>query len=260
MLIIGGCAGLGCAGNPPVNQPSAQYEREGMVTAFTSEDWQLVLTKVVTPGGYVRWDVLQKDSATRDALMRYVRLIGRVAPGNRPDLFQTQAEQLAYWINSYNATCMYGVLLRNMSNPPALYAIDHFSFGGEPLTLDQVEQQKIKPLNDPRAVFGINRCTHSSPQLRKEPYEALTLSAQLVDQGKTFLNDSRAVVRVDDVAKVSNLLTINYGPDFLAAYQRKYNKAGTLLKAIEPYAAKHSLLAGATMVVPLGYDASLNRP
>jgi len=255
-----GCLLIGCADKPQVLQPPLQYQREGAVAAFTSGDWQIVLGKVVTSGGYVRWDLLQKDPAIRDALMRYVTLIATVSPSNRPDLFQTTADRLAYWINAYDAVCMYGVLLRNQTNPPALYAMDHFSFGGNALTLDEVEQQKIKPLNDPRAAFAINRCTHSSPPLRREPYEGLTLSAQLVDQGKTFLNDSRGVVRFDDVAKVSDLLVINYGPEFLAAYQRKYNKPGTLLQAIEPYAAKHSALSGAKKIVPMGYDASLNRP
>jgi hypothetical protein len=115
-------------------------------------------------------------------------------------------------------------------------------------------------LNDPRAAFAINHCTHSSPPLRKEPYQGLMLSMQLIDQGKTFLSDSRGVVRADDVAKVSNLLAIDYAPDFLAAYQRKYGKSGTLLQAIAPYAVKHSALSGVTAVVPMGYDASLNRP
>jgi hypothetical protein len=250
----------GCAGKPPVLQPPAGYRPVGMVPAFTSEDWQLVLNKVVTPGGYVRWEMFQNDPDLHEAMNRYVSLIGNVSPENRPDLFQTRADQLAYWINAYNATCAYGVLLRNLTNPPALYSTDHFSFGGHAYTLDQVEAQKIKPLNDPRAVFGINRCTRSSPPMRKEPYAALTLSVQLVDQGKLFLSDSRGVVRVDDVAKVSDLLAINYAPDFLAAYQKKFGRPGTLLQTIQPYAAKHSLLSGATMAVPMGYDATLNRP
>jgi hypothetical protein len=250
----------GCASKPPVLQPPPQYQPEGMVPAFVSGDWQLVLHKVVTPGGYVNWDVLQKDRELHEALNRYISLIGNVSPENRPDLFQTRADQLAYWINAYNATCVYGVLLRNLTNPPALYTTDHFSFGGHAYTLDQIEAQKIKPLNDPRAVFGINRCTRSSPPLRKEPYEGLTLSVQLVDQGKLFLSDSRGVVRVDDVAKVSDLLAISYAPEFLAAYQKKFGRPGTLLQAIEPYAAKHSLLSGATKAVPMGYDSALNRP
>lgn len=260
-LILLSCTALGCASKPPILQPPLQYERQGFVTAFTSEDWQIVLDKAVTPGGYVRWNVLQQDPKVCDALMRYVSLIGRVSPDNRPDLFQIKADQLAYWINAYNAVCIYGVLLRNLSNPPAVYATDHFLIGNNPLTLDQVEQQKIKPLNDPRAAFAVNHCTHSSPPLRKEPYSGLTLGSQLVDQGRIFLNDSRGAVRVDDnVVKISNLLVIDYAPQFLGAYQAKFGKPGTILQAIQPYAAKHSVLAGATKAVPLGYDGSLNRP
>jgi hypothetical protein len=251
----------GCASKPPVVQPPTQFQRQGWISNFTNDDWRAVLTKIVTPGGYVRWDVLQRDGSLRDELSRYISLIGQISPVNRPDLFQTKADRLAYWINAYNAACIYGVLQRGLNNPPALYSMDLFSFGGVPLTLDQVEEKEIKPIGDVRAVFGINRCTHSSPPLRKEPYDGLKLGVQLVDQGKTFLNDSRGVVRLnDDVAKVSDLLAINYAPEFLAAYQQKFGKQGTLLQAIEPYATKHSLLTGAQNVVPMGYDASLNRP
>ncbi len=255
------CLLPGCAKPPPVFQPPAQYEQLGAVAAFDSADWRVVLSKVVTPGGYVRWSLLAKEQKLRDALMRYVSLIGRASPANRPDLFQTKADQLAYWINAYNAVCMYGVLLRNQTNPPALYTTDHFLFGGQPLTLDQVEEQKIKPLNDPRAAFAVNHCTYSSPPLRNEPYDPLKLGAQLVDQGKVFLGDSRGVVSVDeDTVKVSTILMSSYASQFLAAYQRKYSKTGTILQALQPYAVKHSALWDATAIMPLEYNDALNRP
>jgi hypothetical protein len=155
---------------------------------------------------------------------------------------------------------MYGVLLRNANNPPGLYSSDRFMFGGEALTLDQMEVMKIKPLDDPRVVFGINRCTKSSPPLRKEPYDGDKLSVQLVDQGKIFLDDDRGVVREDEVATVNELVAVKYGADFVAAYQKRHGVAGTLWQAIVPYAEKHSGLALAKTVVPMGYDAGLNRP
>lgn len=258
-IFLASSAVIGCS-KPAMLQPPLQYAPQGMVAAFTSDDWQTVLNTVVTTGGYVRYDILIKDATANDALMRYICLIGNVSPDNRPDLFQTKPDQLAYWINAYNAICIYGVLLRNQTNPPALYTTDRFSFGGKPLTLDQVEQQKIRPLDDPRAVFAINRCTRSSPPLRKEPYDGLKLNAQLVDQGKIFLDDPRGVVRNDEIATVSKLLTIDYAPEFLAVYQQKHGTAGTILQALQPYAAKHSALMLVKKVVPMPYDASLNRP
>jgi hypothetical protein len=254
------CALTGCAGKPVMLQPPVQYAPQGMVAAFTSEDWQTVLNSAVTTGGYVRYEILLKNAMINDALMRYVSLIGDVSPDNRPDLFQTKPDQLAYWINAYNAICIYGILLRNEANPPGLYGTDHFSFGGVPLTLDQVEQTKIRPLGDPRAVFAINRGTRSSPPLRTEPYDGLKLNAQLTNQGKVFLNDPRGLVREDEIARVSDLLAIKYAADFLAVYQQKHGTAGTLLQALQPYAAKHSGLSEVTKIVPMGYDASLNRP
>jgi hypothetical protein len=251
---------VGCASKPPMLRPPQHFERQGWIPAFTGDDWQTVLGKVVSDGGYVHWDILQSSPATRDALSRYVSLVSQVSPENRPDLFQTRYDRLAYWIDAYNACCMYGVLLRNLNNPPELYSVDHFSFGGTPLTLDQVEEQKIRPLGEARAVFAINRCTHSSPPLRREPYQGLTLGAQLADQGKTFLSDSRAVVLEGETAHVNPLVSVKYAADLQAAYQQKFGRTGTLLETIRPYAMKHSLLWDAKRVVPMEYDASLNRP
>jgi hypothetical protein len=88
----------------------------------------------------------------------------------------------------------------------------------------------------------------------------LKLNAQLTDQGKTFLNDPRGAIREDEIAKVSDILAINYAPDFLAAYQARHGVPGTILQAIQPYAAKHSALTEVEKIVPMGYDATLNRP
>src|SRR5438270_129500 len=89
VLVIALAVVVGCSEPKAAGVPQ-QYRPQGMVAAFDQHDWQTVLQKVVTPDGYVHWDLFQKNSAgVRDALYRYVALIGTVSPDNRPDLFQT---------------------------------------------------------------------------------------------------------------------------------------------------------------------------
>jgi hypothetical protein len=260
LFLLAACL-TGCASKPAAIEPPLQYQRVGWVSLFTQDDWQSVLTKTVTPGGYVRWERLSNTPELRAALYRYVSLINSISPDNRPDLFQTRADREAYWLNAYNATCMYGVLQHSLNNPPALYSADHFSFGGVPLTLDQVEDGKIKPLGDPRVAFAINRCTRSSPPLRNEPYDSMKLNTQLTNQGRVFLSDSRGVV-VDEngTAKINRILAVDYAPMFFAAYPQKLGKATTIQRALEPYAIKHSALWEADVVTAMPYDSRLNLP
>ena len=48
----------------------------------------------------------------RDTLYEYVGQINAASPDNRPELFPTDTDKLAFYVNAYNALCMYGVVQR----------------------------------------------------------------------------------------------------------------------------------------------------
>ncbi|HLL89226.1 MAG TPA: DUF547 domain-containing protein [Tepidisphaeraceae bacterium] len=257
LLVIGlpGCA----AGVAQKFQPAAP------ISQWSNEDWQHVLTTVVTDDGYaVRWDDLKRNAdGSRDALYRYVGQINAVSPDNRSELFPTPDDRLAYWINAYNAVTAYRVLERNLPGnliagtafpiPGAIYLIDQTNVGGRGMTLDAIEKEKIRSTNDPRIHFALNCASYSCPPLRAEPYEGDKLQAQLDDQGRRYLSNPRAAKKVDDQTVALNSIFTDF-------YKGDFTKDGQeLLTVLRRYAGPDSPVQSATKYKGMGYDWSLNR-
>lgn len=134
--------------------------------------------------------------------------------------------RLAFLLNLYNATTLKliadrypiasikkaGGLLKGPWSLPVVHV------WGRVLTLDDLEHQVIRAQHkDARMHFALVCAAVSCPPLRGEPYVAEKLSAQLDDQGRTFLRQP-AKNRVDDAAGVLWLSPIFkwYADDFTA--------------------------------------------
>ena len=62
--------------------------------------FERVLTTFVNAAGLVDYPVLKSRRADLD---QFIAQIERTSPANCPKLFPTRDDQLAYWINAYNA-------------------------------------------------------------------------------------------------------------------------------------------------------------
>jgi hypothetical protein len=257
-FVLSGCVGGG-------GGVSQRYAPKSRLTQWTNADWQQVLADVVTPDGLVRYEVLTSNTrGARDALFRYVGVINQVSPGNRPDLFPTDADKLAYYLNAYNALCMYGVLHKGLPSNvllSGLFITARFPVGGRETTLDALEKQHVRASRDVRTHFALNTMSKSSPPLRPEPYEAARLDDQLADQARRFLGDPRGVQKVSATkVRLSELLTKFYPGDFEEAFTRATGqRTVSLLDALRPLAGPDSPVQTATEYETLSYDWSLNR-
>jgi Protein of unknown function, DUF547 len=114
-------------------------------------------------------------------------------------LLQTHAEQLAFWINAYNAFAIQEVLARYPidSVRPTFVGIPERSFftdakhgvGGKNYSLDQIENDVLRTLGEPRIHFAIVCASFSCPKLRSEAYDPRRLNGQLDEQAIAFIND-----------------------------------------------------------------------
>jgi hypothetical protein len=235
---------------------------------FSDADWAKVLSTVVTPDGYVKWDLMQRDQdGVRESLLNYVGLIQAVSPVNHPAMFATDQYRLAYWINAFNATCMYAVVEHNYppgmldgAPPGAIFSQERFTFGGQTATLDELVEKKLESAGDARVFFALNYCARSSPPLRWGPYDGAVLDAQLVDQGQRYLSDPRSVVRDGDAVKLNDLFYL-HNAAFLASFEKLFGSKPTgIVQALQPYVQSDSPIVGATRAEKLGFDWTLNRP
>jgi hypothetical protein len=266
-VVVGFVVGLlgGCGGG--VNK---QYRPAAPIAKWDNSEWAKVLVVVVTPDGFVKWDKLKaNEGGVRDGLYRYVGQLGAVSPENRPELFATKDDVLAYWINAYNAICMYRVIERGYPSnilgalpPGGIFFTDTTPVGGKSYSLDSLEKSRIRSSKDARIHYAVNCMSFSCPPLLGVPYEGATLDAQLTAQARRGLNDYRCIKVMDaDTVEMSSIFTSFYSGDFYESYQlRTGKKAASLVEAIAIDAGPESPILKAKNIKGMGYDWSRNEP
>jgi hypothetical protein len=138
-------------------------------------------------------------AARRAELKRYLDAVSAV-PRSEFDGW-SRAEQMAFLINAYNAFTVEKILTRYpdirsiwdfgkiFGNP---FKDEFFSLFGRRASLDWIEHDTLrKTYREPRVHFALNCASVSCPMLRAEPYVGARLEAQLEDQARRFLSDSR---------------------------------------------------------------------
>jgi hypothetical protein len=122
-----------------------------------------------------------------------------------PGPLQSRDEKLAFWINAYNILAIdlvrrhYSVeSIRSIGSLPSpVWKKKAGEIGGRPYTLYEIEHEILRPMGEPRIHATIVCASLSCPPLRREPYRAATLDAQLDDNVRRWLADPRKGVRIE---------------------------------------------------------------
>lgn len=175
------------------NTQSAEYSDK----AISHDMWTTLLKKYVSIDGKVDYKGFKQDKALFEM---YLNLLSEHRPD--PDKW-TKEEQIAYWINAYNAFTIKLIIdhyplesIKDITkvNIPLVsspWTIKFFKIGGEDFDLDKIEHKILrKDFNEPRIHFAVNCASVSCPKLRNEAYSAEKLDEQLDSQAKHFLNES----------------------------------------------------------------------
>lgn len=147
--------------------------------------WDTILKQYVDDGGHVAYRRLQAENA--EALATYLKTIAAV---RIDDL--SQKDQLAFWLNAYNATIVAGVL-QGRSPETAVTRFRFFRMyerviAGQKNTPDEIETV-VRGFQDARVHFALVCASTSCPKLRREAYTGARLDTQLDDQARQFVND-----------------------------------------------------------------------
>ena len=166
---------------------------------------------------------------------RLVRSLSRA----RPEALRSRDEQLAFWINAYNILAIDLVL----QHYPVAGIRDIGSFwspvwdreagriGGAGYSLGRIEHEILRPLGEPRIHLAIVCASTSCPSLRREPFRAAELDAQLADASRRFLASPRKGLRVEsDGVRISRIFRW-FDEDFesgggVLAFLRRYAPEG----------------------------------
>lgn len=224
--------------------------------------WDALLKKYIKPGkaGLNTFAYGKVTAADKAALQTYITsLEGIEVTGHNMN------EQMAYWLNLYNAVTIKVVLdhypvktirdidisgfLKNGPWQKELVTVEE-----TPLTLDDIEHAILRPIwKDPRIHYGVNCASVGCPNLQTSAFTGKTVSAQLDAGAKAFINSTRGV-------DISNRGTVSVSSIYSwFAYDFGNSEAGVmqhLLQFANPDLAEKLTRAG--RLSDTHYDWALN--
>lgn len=229
---------------------------------FDFDAWNQMLHQYVDTQGRVNYWAWQKESA--ESLADWLNQFATIDP----QAFPNQEEQLAFWLNFYNALVIQQILKqypiesvqRKIFGIPNWIAF--FWFFQQPIysltdrqySLNHIEHKVIRPtFNNPKIHFALVCAAVGCPLLRREAYFPETVQSQLEEDAKRFINNPDKV-RYDMTTQTLYCSKIFkwYRSDFLTV-------ADSIPEYIQQYLSPSIALCSATPIRYLNYDWSLNQ-
>lgn len=183
--------------------------------------WNSLLRYYVDKKGQVCYSRWRSNGCAKQALNNYFYELARVDT----TLKSSRAAKLAYYINAYNALTIWGILqvypipsVQKLSGEKSKFQFfDDVQFwGGQRyLSLNQIENDILRPMKEPRIHFALVCGANGCPRLRNEAYTARSLDYQLTNNAIEFFS-KRQRFHISGLTKtvwISPILKW-YGEDF----------------------------------------------
>lgn len=182
---------------------------------ISHQAWQNFLDKhVVTNEEHINLiDYAHLSQQDLNLLKEYVKAMSMIDIAN-----YNRQEQLAYWINVYNALTVQTVAnyypianIQEINISPGLFSVGPWganllTINNTPLTLDDINNRIIRPVwNDPRTHYALNNATIGAPNLSKKAYQGAQLEEQLNEAAITYINSLRGVQVIEGKLILSKL-------------------------------------------------------
>lgn len=230
-----------------------------MLKNLSHQKWTELLQEFVDSDGGVRYRKWLAEKRAVQVLDEYL------AELSRADLEQdsTAEEKLAFWINAYNALTVRGILLeypttsiRNHTSRVGGYNLWHhllLRVGDQDYSLDRIEHDILRKMNEPRIHFAIVCASKGCPRLLDEAYQPFKVDQQLDENATDFFSREENFARQADGAIYLSSILDWFASDFGAT-------PGEVFEFIRPYLPEQSRQSPGTSFSfrYLPYDWSLN--
>lgn len=192
-------------------------------TPPSHETWDALLKKHVSATGKVNYKAIKTE---KSKLEEYLKNLST----NAPEESWSKAEQMAFWINAYNA---FTIKLIVDSYPIASITKLHagkpwdqkwIKIGSKTYSLNNIENDILRPqFKDARIHFAVNCAAKSCPPLLNAAWTAANLNANLDAQAKKFINNpafNKLSEKKAEVSKIFEWYAADFGKliDFLNKY------------------------------------------
>lgn len=232
----------------------AAIRRNTNSSPINHERWDQLVKKHVKDDGFVDYKGFIRDSME---LNRYLDQLSAVHPDDKS---WSRNEQMAYWINAYNAFTI-RLIVRNypvesikdikkgIAFVNSVWDIKFIKIQGFTYDLNNIEHNILRPVfKDARVHAAINCASYSCPRLRPEAYTSEKLDSQLEDAMKKFLADPLRNKITADKAEISEIFKW-----FKGDFDRD---AGSLIAYINKFSTQK--ISDKTELKYLNYNWTLN--
>lgn len=209
--------------------------------------WSKLLKANVSVGGNVDYKGFKADANQLQSYLSYLE-------ANAPKTSWSENEQLAYWINLYNAATIhlvaenYPVASIREINDGSPWDKQFIHVGNELLSLNEVEHEILrKKFKEPRIHFAINCASESCPRLLNDAYVGHILDQQLNAAARAFINDSSKNKITAKKAELSLLFSW---------FQEDFTTTGTVISFVNRFS--EIKVGSAAQVDYLPYSWQLN--
>lgn len=197
--------------------------------------WERVLTNYVDAEGLIDYAGLKARG------MGDFREFMRVLADTDPATLGGEKEQMAFWINAYNAVVAWQVVekypIDSVRDVGSLWGLvggffkNEYRIAGQAMSADNIEHDTLRArFNDERIHWALVCGAFGCPRLLDRPYRPATLDATLAAQSREFLRQPRGL-QLDREAKIL------YLSSYFDWYEDDFTKvAGTVVD----YALRHA--------------------
>lgn len=216
--------------------------------------WTKLLQRFVNPKGELDYLGFMAHKAELEA---YLQTLSEHHPDPKT---WGEAEQLAYWINAYNAFTVKLIIehyplesIKDIKrwNIPFLnspWTIKFIELGGKKYNLDAIEHKILrKKFEEPRIHFAIVCASISCPRLLNEAYTADRIETQLETQTRLFINTADKNKISADKLQLSKIFSWFSGD---------FTKKGSLIEFLNKYSEVE--ISPKAEITYLEYDWRLN--
>ncbi len=159
---------------------------------FQHNHWQGVLETARQPDGSIDFLRLR---ANANELNQYLDQLNYASPENLPEVFPTQDDRLAYWVNAHNALALRLALDRfpadSLNDADGYDTSAIYRMGGVPMSLVSLEAKIAEFLPQmPNLLYALSDYTMDTPPVAVNAYDGAQLRAELSDNALRVKRDN----------------------------------------------------------------------
>lgn len=183
--------------------------------SISHKEWQHFLDNNVIANNeginLIDYAHLKKEDV--NLLKHYIKAMSEIDITN-----YNRSEQLAYWINLYNAIVVQTVAsyypvtnIQEINISPGLFSVGPWEANlikikNTSLNLDDIDNRIIRAIwNDARTHYALNNATIGAPNLNKKAYQGKSIEQQLNEATRSYINSLRGAQVIEGKLIVSKM-------------------------------------------------------